>query len=217
MVIILLSACNQSPEPSNSKQASPTETLTQKNEQSKYGSYSAEDVQTRISELKTILDNDHLFLPAAVKEAQSFLAYWDKNPETLKEMMESDLAPDNMAYHNDSQMDMIEDEYDMPIENSLNVRANIYGRESQSAFNIPGAIEYMLEIQSTDDQKFILQGLKVNRGHCGFYTGDFKSKLPVTMGYSSTVSYLLQCRGDQVIDIELLTDRGNFKLDLSGG
>lgn len=81
---------------------------------------------------------------------------WDKSPETLKAMMESDLAHDNTDYSNDIPM-----EFD---EQSLNVRAKIESRESQSAFNIPGAIEYILRIQSTDEQNFVLQGLKINKG-----------------------------------------------------
>jgi len=95
---------------------------------------------------------------------------------------------------------------------ALSVRAQITSRESQSAFNVPGAIEFILEIQSTNDQPFVLQGMSINRGRCGYYTADFHSKMPVQMTYSSTVSYLLKCRGDQVLEAELITDQGNVSL-----
>lgn len=203
----MLSACSPHPETSApATNAQEPSALTET--PSKYAPYSQEEVELKLNALKNIVENDHLFLPAVVKEAQSYLDNWDKSPETLKAMMESDLAHDNTDYSNDIPM-----EFD---EQSLNVRAKIESRESQSAFNIPGAIEYILRIQSTDEQNFVLQGLKINKGRCGFYIGDFNSKLPVTMEYSSTVSYLLKCRGDQVIDIELSTDRGEFKLDFSG-
>ena len=59
---------------------------------------------------------------------------------------------------------------------------------------------------------FTLQGLKINRGRCGFSTGDFYSKMPVQMNYSSTVKYLLKCKGDQVLEAELMTDLGSFNI-----
>ena len=65
---------------------------------------------------------------------------------------------------------------------------------------------------STNDQPFVLQGMSINRGRCGYYTADFHSKMPVQMSYSSTVSYLLKCRGDQVLEAELMTDQGNVSL-----
>lgn len=207
MVIIMLSACSPSPETPTTGQESPplVQTEDKSPSHSKYTPYSQEEVEIRLNSLKNIVENDHLFLPAFVKEAQSYLDNWDKHPEALKAMMEADLDPTNPDNSNDIPMET--------MEQSLNVRANIHARESQSAFNLPGAIEYILQIQSTEEQNFVLQALKVNKGHCGFYTADFKSKLPVNMRYSSTVSYLLQCRGDQVIDIELITDRGNFSLN----
>lgn len=54
--------------------------------------------------------------------------------------------------------------------------------------------------------------MSINRGRCGYYTADFHSKMPVQMNYSSTVSYLLKCRGDQVLEAELITDQGNVNL-----
>lgn len=119
-------------------------------------------------------------------------------------MMESDLDPNNAEYSNYIPMEM-----EQP---ALSVRAQITSRESQSAFNVQGAIEYILEIQSTNDQPFVLQGMSINRGRCGYYTADFHSKMPVHMSYSSTVSYLLKCRGDQVLEAELTTDQGNVSL-----
>lgn len=77
---------------------------------------------------------------------------------------------------------------------------------------MPGAIDYFLEIQSTNEQPFTLQGLKINRGRCGFSTGDFYSKMPVTLNYSSTAKYLLKCKGDQVLEAEMITDQGNVNL-----
>jgi hypothetical protein len=61
-------------------------------------------------------------------------------------MMESDLDPNNT------------EAADIPLENEsaqvsdLSVKAQISARESQSAFNVQGAIEYILEIQSTSNQ-----------------------------------------------------------------
>jgi len=150
------------------------------------------------------VENDTEYLPAAVKQAQSFLESWEKYPEALKSMMESDLDPNNAEYSNNIPM-----ETEQP---ALSVRAQITSRESQSAFNVQGAIEYILEIQSTNDQPFVLQGMSINRGRCGYYTADFHSKMPVQMSYSSTVSYLLKCRGDQVLEAELITDQGNVSL-----
>ncbi len=75
-----------------------------------------------------------------------------------------------------------------------------------------GAIEYILEIQSITEQPFSLQGLNINRGRCGFSTGDFYSKLPVTLNYSQTVKYLLKCKGDQVLEAELITDQGSLSI-----
>ena len=143
-------------------------------------------------------------MPAAVKQAQSFLDRWDKHPEALKSMMESEFDPNNSEYSNNIPMDMEQQE--------LSVRARITNRESQSAFNVQSAIEYILEIQSTNEQPFTLQGLKINRGRCDFSTGDFYSKMPVTLNYSCTVKYLLKCKGDQVLEAELMTDQGSLSL-----
>ena len=204
----LLIACsqnNQQAQQSATDQAerSSSNTATQK-EQSKYAPYSKEEVEAKVQALTQIVENDIEYLPAAVKQAQSFLESWDKYPEALKSMMESDLDPNNAEYSNHIPMEM-----EQP---ALSVRAQITSRESQSAFNVQGAIEYILEIQSTNDQPFVLQGMSINRGRCGYYTADFHSKMPVQMSYSSTVSYLLKCRGDQVLEAELMTDQGNVSL-----
>lgn len=207
MLSSLLMACNQNNQPtqkSTTDQASSSSNAPVQNEQSKYAPYSKDEVEAKVQALTQIVENDTEYLPAAVKQAQSFLESWEKYPEALKSMMESDLDPNNPEYSNNIPMEMEQPE--------ISVRAQISSRESQSAFNVPGAIEYILEIQSTSEQPFTLEGLNINRGRCGFYTGDFYSKIPVQMNYSSTVSYLLKCRGDQVIEAEMITDQGNVNL-----
>lgn len=203
IVSTFLIACSQNNQPTH-QNTDQTSNSSTHNAQSKYDPYSKEDVEAKIQALTQIVENDTEYLPAAVKQAQSFLDNWDKHPEALTAMMESDLAPDNPEYSNNIPMEMEQQE--------VSVRARINSRESQSAFNVPGAIEYILEIQSTTDQPFTLEGLNINRGRCGFYTGDFYSKIPVQMNYSSTVSYLLKCRDDQVIEAEMITDQGNVNL-----
>ncbi|MBJ9984011.1 hypothetical protein IAE19_00940 [Acinetobacter sp. S40] len=200
----LLIACSQNNQPAQKSTMDQTSSSPVQTEQSKYAPYSKEEVEAKVQALTQIVENDTEYLPAAVKEAQSFLESWDKHPEALKSMMESDLDPNNPDYSNHIPM-----ETEQP---ALSVRAQITSRESQSAFNVQGAIEYILEIQSTNDQPFVLQGMSINRGRCGYYTADFHSKMPVQMSYSSTVSYLLKCRGNQVLEAELTTDQGNVSL-----
>lgn len=207
MLSSLLMACNQNNQPtqkSTTDQASSSSNVPAQNEQSKYAPYSKEEVEAKVQALTQIVENDTEYLPAAVKQAQSFLESWEKYPEALKSMMESDLDPNNPDYSNHIPMEM-----EQP---TLSVRAQISSRESQSAFNVQGAIEYILEIQSTNDQPFILQGMSINRGRCGFSIGDFYSKLPVTLNYSQTVKYLLKCKGDQVLETELITDQGSLSI-----
>ena len=204
----LLIACSQNNQPAQQSatdqaEHSSSNTATQK-EQSKYAPYSKEEVEAKVQALTQIVENDTEYLPAAVKQAQSFLESWDKYPEALKSMMESDLDPNNAEYSNHIPMEMEQQE--------VSVRARITSQESQSAFNVPGAIDYFLEIQSTNEQPFTLQGLKINRGRCGFSTGDFYSKMPVTLNYSGTVKYLLKCKGDQVLEAEIITDQGSLSL-----
>ncbi|MEG0604088.1 hypothetical protein [Acinetobacter sp. P8-3-8] len=200
----LLIACNQNNQPTQKTTTDQTSSSPVQIEQSKYAPYSKDEVEAKVQALTQIVENDTEYLPAAVKQAQSFLESWNKYPEALKSMMESDLDPNNAEYSNHIPMEM-----EQP---ALSVRAQITSRESQSAFNVQGAIEYILEIQSTNDQPFVLQGMSINRGRCGYYTADFHSKMPVQMSYSSTVSYLLKCRGDQVLEAELITDQGNVNL-----
>lgn len=207
MLSSLLMACNQNNQPtqkSTTDQASSSSNVPAQNEQSKYAPYSKEEVEAKVQALTQIVENDTEYLPAAVKQAQSFLESWDKYPEALKSMMESDLDPNNPEYSNNIPMEMEQPE--------VSVRARINSRESQSAFNVSGAIEYILEIQSITEQPFSLQGLNINRGRCGFYTGDFYSKIPVQMNYSSSVSYLLKCLFNQVLESEMITDQGNVNL-----
>ncbi|MCA4446392.1 hypothetical protein QWY26_16305 [Acinetobacter baumannii] len=203
---LLASGCSQNHEPSSgSEQSQSTETAaTSKATQSIYAPYTEEAVITKLHDMQMIVENDTEYLPAAVKQAQSFLDSWDKYPEALKSMMESDLDPNNPEYSNNIPMEMEQQEF--------SVRARITSQESQSAFNVPGAMEYFIEIQSTNEQPFTLQGLNINRGRCGFSTGDFYSKMPVTMNYSSTVKYLLKCRGDQVLEAEMITDQGSLSI-----
>jgi len=200
----LLIACSQNNQPTQKSTTDQTSNSSIQTEQSKYAPYSKEEVEAKVQALTQIVENDTEYLPAAVKQAQSFLESWEKYPEALKSMMESDLDPNNAEYSNHIPMEM-----EQP---ALSVRAQITSRESQSAFNVQGAIEYILEIQSTNDQPFVLQGMSINRGRCGYYTADFHSKMPVQMSYSSAVSYLLKCRGDQVLEAELMTDQGNVSL-----
>ena len=162
--------------------------------------------------MQTIVDSGHLYLPAYEKEAQSYLDKWQTYPDMLKAMMESELDPTDT-----------QEVADIPLEEeaavdvaTISARGRITAQESQSAFNVPGAIDYFLEIQSTNEQPFTLQGLKINRGSCGFSTGDFYSKMPVQMNYSSTVKYLLKCKGDQVLEAEIITDQGSLSRGGSG-
>nr|WP_314523178.1 hypothetical protein [uncultured Acinetobacter sp.] len=200
----ILMACSQNNQPTQQSSTDQASKPAVEKEQSKYDTYSKEDVEAKIRALTQIVENDTEYLPAAVKQAQSFLESWDKHPEALKSMMESDLDPNNAEYSNHIPMEMEQQE--------LSVRAKITSQESQSAFNVPGAIDYFLEIQSTNEQPFTLQGLKINRGRCGFSTGDFYSKMPATLNYSGTVKYLLKCKGDQVLEAEIITDQGNMNL-----
>lgn len=200
----LLMACSQNNQPTQQSSTDQASKSAVEMEQSKYDPYSKDEVEAKIQALTQIVENDTEYLPAAVKQAQSFLESWDKHPEALKSMMESDLDPNNAEYSNHIPMEMEQQE--------LSVRARITAQESQSAFNVPGAIDYFLEIQSTNEQPFTLQGLKINRGRCGFSTGDFYSKMPATLNYSGTVKYLLKCKGDQVLEAEIITDQGNMNL-----
>jgi hypothetical protein len=200
----LLMACSQNNQPTQQSSTDQASKSAVEMEQSKYDPYSKDEVEAKIQALTQIVENDTEYLPAAVKQAQSFLESWDKHPEALKSMMESDLDPNNAEYSNHIPMEMEQQE--------LSVRARITSQESQSAFNVPGAIDYFLEIQSTNEQPFTLQGLKINRGRCGFSTGDFYSKMPATLNYSGTVKYLLKCKGDQVLEAEIITDQGNMNL-----
>ncbi|MCU4492803.1 hypothetical protein KTI63_10020 [Acinetobacter guillouiae] len=205
----LLIACSQNNQPPKADEANTTNQAVSKSPdaQSVYAPYTEEAVKARLEEMQRIIENGHVYLPAEVKEAESYVNGWDKYPDMLKAMMESELNPDNTQEAADIPL---EDE--SSLVSDLNVKARISARESQSAFNVLGAIDYFLEIQSTNEQPFTLQGLKINRGRCGFTTGDFYSKMPVTLNYSKTVRYLLQCKGDQVLEAELITDQGSLSI-----
>lgn len=205
----LLMACSQNNQPPKTDETNTTNQAVSKSPDTQliYTPYTEEAVKAKLNEMQMIIDNGHVYLPAEVKEAESYINGWNKYPDVLKAMMETDLDLNNTQEAADIPL---EDE--SSLVSDLNVKARISARESQSAFNVQGAIEYILEIQSTSDQPFVLQGMKINRGRCGYYTADFHSKMPVQMSYSSTVSYLLKCRGDQVIEAELITDQGKVSL-----
>ena len=84
--------------------------------------------------------------------------------------MESELDPTDTQEVPDIPLD--EEEAAIDDVASISARGRITAQESQSAFNVPGAIDYFLEIQSTNEQPFTLQGLKINSGRCGFSTGE---------------------------------------------
>lgn len=204
----LIVACSQNNQPPKADEANANQTISKSPDaQSVYAPYTEEAVKDRLEEMQRIIENGHVYLPAELKEAESYVNGWNKYPDTLKAMMESELNPDNT-----------QEVADIPLEDgqvemsAISARGRITAQESQSAFNVPGAIDYFLEIQSTNEQPFTLQGLKINRGRCGFTTGDFYSKMPVTLNYSKTVRYLLQCKGDQVLEAELITDQGSFSI-----
>ena len=204
----LLMACSQNNPPPKTDEANTNQAVSKSsNAQSIYAPYTEEAVKARLADMQAIVDSGHLYLPAYEKEAQSYLDHWQSHPEVLQAMMESELDPN-----------VTQEIADIPLEDEqaetseISARGRITAQESQSAFNVPGAIDYFLEIQSTNEQPFTLQGLKINRGRCGFSTGDFYSKMPVTLNYSKTVRYLLQCKGDQVLEAELITDQGSLSI-----
>ena len=206
----LLMACSQGNQSAKTDTSGePTSAVAQHTKpESIYAPYTEEAVKARLNDMQTIVDSGHLYLPAYEKEAQSYLDKWQTYPDMLKAMMESELDPTDT-----------QEVADIPLEEeaavdvaTISARGRITAQESQSAFNVPGAIDYFLEIQSTNEQPFTLQGLKINRGSCGFSTGDFYSKMPVQMNYSSTVKYLLKCKGDQVLEAEIITDQGSLSL-----
>lgn len=199
--LICLTAC--SPKQETTETPPPKDQPTHVAEPTIESEYSEEQIQHQLNIMSNIVENGHLYLPAIVKEAQSYIDQWDKNPAMLKAMMETDLVSVE-EYSNDIPMET--------QEQSIGVRSRIYAQEAQSMFSVQGATEYILEIQSTDQQDFILENILINGGRCGFYTHGFNSKLPVTMNYSKSISYMLKCRSDQVIEMELVTDRGNFSI-----
>ncbi|MFH4233516.1 hypothetical protein WAJ75_21185, partial [Acinetobacter baumannii] len=87
----LLIACSQNNQPAQKSTKDQTSSSPVQTEQSKYAPYSKDEVEAKVQALTQIIENDTEYLPAAVKEAQSFLESWDKHPEVLKSMMESDL------------------------------------------------------------------------------------------------------------------------------
>ena len=207
----LLMACsqgNQSAKTDTSGESASTAAQHTKPE-SIYTPYTEEAVKPKLSDMQAIVDSGHLYLPAYEKEAQTYLDHWQSHPEVLKAMMDSELDPNITQEVTDIPLDEEEVATDVA---PISARGRISAQESQSAFNVSGAIDYFLEIQSTNEQPFTLQGLKINRGRCGFSTGDFYSKMPVTLNYSGTVKYLLKCKGDQVLEAELITDQGSFSI-----
>ena len=207
----LLMACsqgNQSAKTDTSSESASTAAQHTKSE-SIYAPYTEEAVKARLNDMQAIVDSGHLYLPAYEKEAQTYLDHWQSHPEVLKAMMDSELDPNITQEVTDIPLDEEEVATDVA---PISARGRISAQESQSAFNVSGAIDYFLEIQSTNEQPFTLQGLKINRGRCGFSTGDFYSKMPVTLNYSGTVKYLLKCKGDQVLEAELITDQGSFSI-----
>ena len=203
----MASGCSQNNQPSSANEQSHSNETASTSAAAKsiYAPYTEEAVKAKLHYMEMIVENGHVYLPAEVKEAESYINGWNKYPDMLKAMMESNLDPDNT-----------QEVADIPLEEEqvaeISARGRITAQESQSTFNVPGAMEYFIEIQPTNEQPFTLQGLKVNRGHRGFSTGDFYSKMPVTLNYSSTVKYLLKCRGDQVLQAEMITDQGDFNI-----
>lgn len=204
----LLMACSQGNQSAKTDTSGESTNTDAQHTKSIFAPYTEEAVKTKLNEMQMIIDNGHVYLPAEVKEAESYVNGWNKYPDMLKAMMESDLNPNQTQNVDDTPPDE-----ETSIETSaISARGRITAQESQSAFNVPGAIDYFIEIQSTNEQPFTLQGLKINRGRCGFSTGDFYSKLPVTLNYSQTVKYLLKCKGDQVLEAELITDQGSLSI-----
>lgn len=206
----LLMACSQSNQPTKTDTSDESTSATAQHTKSEsiYAPYTEEAVKARLNDMQAIVDSGHLYLPAYEKEAQSYLDKWQTHPDMLKAMMESELDPTDTQEVTDIPL---EEEVAADVA-TISARGRITAQESQSAFNVPGAIDYFLEIQSTNEQPFTLQSLKINRGRCGFSTGDFYSKMPVTLNYSGTVKYLLKCKGDQVLEAELITDQGSFSI-----
>ena len=207
----LLMACSQGNQSAKTDTSGePTSAAAQHTKpESIYAPYTEEAVKARLNDMQAIVDSGHLYLPAYEKEAQTYLDHWQSHPEVLKAMMDSELDPNITQEVTDIPLDEEEVATDVA---PISARGRISAQESQSAFNVSGAIDYFLEIQSTNEQPFTLQGLKINRGRCGFSTGDFYSKMPVTLNYSGTVKYLLKCKGDQVLEAELITDQGSFSI-----
>ena len=207
----LLMACSQGNQSAKTDTSGePTSAAAQHTKpESIYTPYTEEAVKAKLSDMQAIVDSGHLYLPAYEKEAQTYLDHWQSHPEVLKAMMDSELDPNITQEVTDIPLDEEEVATDVA---PISARGRISAQESQSAFNVSGAIDYFLEIQSTNEQPFTLQGLKINRGRCGFSTGDFYSKMPVTLNYSGTVKYLLKCKGDQVLEAELITDQGSFSI-----
>ena len=68
-----------------------------------------------------------------IKQAQSFLDNWDKHPEVLTAMMESDIDPNNPEYSNNIPMEMEQPEVSVRAElivGNLNQRLTCLGQLS---------------------------------------------------------------------------------------
>ena len=146
----LLMACsqgNQSAKTDTSGESASTAAQHTKPE-SIYTPYTEEAVKAKLSDMQAIVDSGHLYLPAYEKEARTYLDHWQSHPEVLKAMMDSELDPNITQEVTDIPLDEEEVATDVA---PISARGRISAQESQSAFNVSGAIDYFLEIQSTNE------------------------------------------------------------------
>ena len=88
----LLMACSQNNQPTQQSSTDQASKSAVEMEQSKYDPYSKDEVEAKVQALTQIVENDTEYLPAAVKQAQSFLESWDKHPVALKSLVISSPA-----------------------------------------------------------------------------------------------------------------------------
>ena len=81
----LLMACSQNNPPPKADEANTTNQAVSKSSdaQSVYASYTEEAVKAKLMDMQIIVENGHIYLPAEVKEAESYINGWNKYPDML--------------------------------------------------------------------------------------------------------------------------------------
>ncbi len=168
--------------------------------------YTAKQILDRVYEMQYIVNRSTHYATEHVELAEKFIQGFESDDQkVIQEMMTSDLSSSYAYDPNDEDEEYTHIEEVTPVADE-EFRIQVYRRPH----TLSGYVD-MVDVISANDGT-VLRRVSANRGNCAV-TGGMPA-LPAKLKYGGKWNGYLQCHIDNVLSIEVTTDKGEYTYNI---